>query len=51
MAQLDRHMRKTHPDKMKSLDKQAIADCSFLSEDDVEDATFKAKIEEIIAWL
>ena len=30
------------------MDKQAIADCSFSSEDDVEDTTFKAKIEEIM---
>ena len=51
MSRLDRHIRKVHPDTMKPMDKQANADCSFSSDEDVEDISLKAKIEEIIASL
>ena len=51
MSRLDRHIRKVHPDTMKPVDKQANADCSFSSDEDVEDISLKAKIEEIIASL
>ena len=51
MSRLDRHMKKMHLAKMKNADKQAVADCSFSSEDDAEDVSVKAKIEEIIARL
>lgn len=51
MTRLDRHMKKTHPEEMKIFSKQAVAECSFSSEDDLEDDFVTAKIEEILAKL
>ena len=51
MTRLDRHMKKTHPEEMKISSKQTVAECSFSSEDDLEDDFVTAKIEEILAKL
>lgn len=54
MTRLDRHMKKMHPEEMKQarlVTKQGIAECSFSSEDDLEDDFAKAKMEEIMAKL
>ena len=47
MSRLELHMKKMHPDTVKPMDKQATTDCSFSSDEDVEDVAVKAKIEEI----
>jgi len=44
-------MKKMHPDTVKPIDKQATTDCSFSSDENVEDVAVKAKIEEIIVSL
>ena len=44
-------MKKTHPEEMKIFRKEAVAECSFSSEDDPEDVLVKAKIEELLARL
>lgn len=51
MTRLDRHMKKTHPEEMKISSKQTVAECSFSSEDDLEDDFITAKIEEILEKL
>ena len=42
---------KNAPDTVKPMDKQATTDCSFSSDENVEDVAVKAKIEEIIVSL